>query len=490
MKGVLSTALFAGLGPAALAQEGDARPNIIFLMADDQCNYSMGCYGNPDVKTPNMDKLAADGILFENHYNTTSICMASRASVMTGVYEYKHGCNFNHGHLKDPDVYRASYPMLLKQAGYSTAFAGKFGFHVRGIDNGAPFDRWASGGIQSKYKTAQNERMAEYAEQYPHSTLSYAAFAKDFIQDAVDKGEPFCLNISFKAPHRPWTPDPEFDDIYTGTEFTRPGNYGREHAEHLSEQSKQGRQWQRWTQWNYKDDYDGVMAQYHELVYGIDVALGRIREVLDRQGVADNTVIIYTSDNGFICGSHGYGGKVLPLEESALAPLLIYDPRATTGHGKRCNALTGNVDFAPTILELAGVPVPDQVDGVSLVPLVRHPEQGVREHLPFINAWPRNYPTTSLSIMTARWKYTYWWYAGDGMEPAEDLFDTENDPLELKNLAGDPQYAEVMNDMRARYDRELERWRENVVSYNEYEKFGTLFDRHTPWAQKAPLIQK
>ena len=486
----MGTALFAGLSASGLNAGGDRRPNIIFLMADDQCNYSMGCYGNPDVETPNMDALGADGVIFENHYNTTSICMASRASIMTGLYEYRHGCNFHHGHMKDPDLWHASYPALLKEAGYMTAFAGKFGFHVRGTRPASDFDFWGSGGIQSKYDTAKNETMAEYADEYPHSTLSYGAFARDVIGAAVEQDTPFCLSISFKAPHRPWTPDPKFDDLYTGTTFTRPANFGREYADHLSEQSKQGRQWQRWTQWHYNDDYNGVMAQYHELVYGIDVALGRIRVELERRNIADNTVIIYTSDNGFICGSHGYGGKVLPLEESALAPLLIYDPRRRVGHGRRCKALTGNIDFAPTILELAGEPVPGDVDGKSLLPLLQDTDRDFRGHLPFINAWPKNIPTTSLSVVTGRWKYTYWWYAGEGMEPAEDLFDTENDPLELTNLAGDPEYDPVMEEMRRKYDEELGRWKQHVVSYNEYERFGTLFDRTVPWSTKADLLER
>jgi arylsulfatase A-like enzyme len=483
----MGVTLLPHVGPIGSAASAGQWPNIIFLMADDQCTYSMGCYGNPDVKTPNMDKLAADGLLFENHYNTTSICMASRASIMTGLYEYRHGCNFGHGDMK-AETWEGSYPVLLKEAGYLTAFAGKFGFQVRGVRYSDAFDIWASGGIQSKYETAQNELMAAYAERYPHSTLSYGAFGRDVIRQAAGQDRPFCLSISFKAPHRPWTPDPKFDDLYTGTKFTRPGNFGPEHADHLSQQSKQGRQWQRWTQWHYDADYDGVMAQYHELVYGIDVALGMIREELDRQGLAANTVIIYTSDNGFLCGSHGYGGKVLPLEESALAPLLIYDPRAKAGRGKRSKALTGNIDFAPTILDLAGVPVPEDMDGTTLMPLLENPEQDVREHMAFINAWPRNYPTTSLSVLTRRWKYTYWWYAGEGMEPAEDLFDTREDPLELENLARDPDYETVIEDMRRRYDCELALWRKRVVPHNDYVKFGQLFERCMAWDQKVHLI--
>ena len=136
-----------------------------------------------------------------------------------------------------------------------------------------------------------------------------------------------------------------------------PSNYGREHGEHFSKQSKQGRQYVRFEEWGYHDKYDEVMATYHQQIYAIDVAVGMIREALEEQGVADNTVIIYTSDNGFFCGSHGYGSKVLPYEEASRVPLIIYDPRhPNSGKQLRCDALTGNIDFAPTILKLAGLP--------------------------------------------------------------------------------------------------------------------------------------
>lgn len=465
------------------------RPNIIFLLADDQCAYSVGCYGNKDVKTPQMDRLGSDGVIFDNHYDTTSICMASRANIMTGMYEYRTGCNFSHGDMKE-DVWSKSYPILMRDAGYLTAFAGKFGFLVEGkglCEN--DFDVWGGAPGQSSYETRKNKAMAKYAKEYPHSTLSYGAFGQDVIKRSVKDERPFCLSISFKAPHRPVTPDPKFDDVYKGKEFTKPGNFGRKHAEHLSVQSKKGRQYGRFTEWKYDTDYDGVMARYHQLVYAIDEAIGMIRAELETQGIADNTVIIYTSDNGYICGSHGYGSKVLPMEESSRVPLMIYDPRSkTSGKKLRCEALTGNIDFLPTILGLAGVPVPDHIDGKSLLPLVEDPSDGIREQMAFINVWGK-LPTHCLTALEKDWKYTYWWYAGDDMEPAEELFDTANDPLELKNLANDPAKRADLERMRKRYDEELAQWKERVVPYNDYDKYGVLFDRSVAWSEKRALIE-
>jgi arylsulfatase A-like enzyme len=389
------------------------------------------------------------------------------------------------------DVWSGSYPILLKKAGYFTAFAGKFGIVVdgRGLCE-KDFDMWGGGPGQTNYATARNKSMAKYAGQYPHSTLSYGAFGRDVIREAVKQDKPFCLSISFKAPHRPVTPDPKFDDVYAGRKFTRPENFGRKYAEHLSEQSKKGRQYTRFTEWNYDSDYDGVMAKYNQLIYAIDVAIGMIREELEKQGVADNTVIIYTSDNGYICGSHGYASKVLPMEESARVPLMIYDPRSrTAGKKLRCEALTGNIDFAPTILELAALPVSDNMDGRSLVSLLKDPSGDVRDHMAFINVWGPN-ATTSLTALTKDWKYTYWWYAGEGMKPAEELFNTAKDPLELKNLAGDTKYESALADMREKYDEQLAAWKKHAVAYNDYQRYGTLFDRTVAWQEKQPLLKK
>lgn len=459
-------------------------PNIIFLLSDDQNTYSVGCYGNQDVKTPNMDKLGKDGMIFDRHYDTTAICMASRSNILTGMYEYKTGTNFEHGDMK-PEIWEKSYPVLLRKAGYLTAFAGKFGIIVEGKGLcQADFDIWGGGPGQTSYKTAKNKSMAQYAKEFPHSTLSYGAFGRDTIRAAVKLNKPFCLSISFKAPHKPATPDPQFDHIYKDKVFKKPANYGREYSKHLSEQSKQGRQYERFESWNYDKDYDGVMRKYHQQVYAIDVALGMIRKEVEDQGIADNTVIIFTSDNGFICGSHGYGSKVLPMEESSRVPLMIYDPRSNnSGKGLRCDRLTGNIDFAPTILELAGIPVPKNIDGISLLGLLKEPTKSGHEQLALMNTYGPE-PTKALSIVTPRHKYTFWWYAFKGMTPTEELFDLENDPLELKNLAGDPDHKNLLDQMRAKYDQQHAHLKENAVEYNGYQKYILIFDRNLPLDQK------
>lgn len=485
------------IGRSEPAMAADERPNIIFLMADDQATYSMGCYGAPEARTPNLDQLASEGIVFDSHYDTTAICMASRANVMTGLYEYRTGCNFEHGPMMR-DIWQKSYPILLRKAGYTTAFAGKFGFEVKdspdakgkGVLPEDDFDRWGGGPGQTSYVTKKNKSMTRYAKKYPHSTLSYGAFGRDFVKDASKGDKPFCLSISFKAPHHPVDPDPKFDDVFSGVTFTKPANYGRQNGEHFSMQSRQGRQYERFYSWNYADKYDEVMAKYYQQIYAIDVAVGMIRKAVAESGSAENTVIIYTSDNGFMCGSHGYGSKVIPYEESSRVPLIMLDPRhENSGKKIRCDALTGNVDFAPTILELAGVRVPPTLDGQSLLSLYDAPTAAIHESLPLINVWG---PKTvhSLGVVTKDWKYIFWSYAEGEFQPTEELYDLDNDPLELKNLASDASLKDSLNGMRKLYDQQVGAWKNLAVPYNNYQKYATIFDRNIPWQAKRELVMR
>ncbi|MDB9741316.1 sulfatase [Akkermansiaceae bacterium] len=477
------------------------RPNIIFLLTDDQDTNSLGCYGNPEVKTPNIDKLASQGITFDKHYTTTAICMASRASIMTGMYEYKTGCNFEHGDMLT-STWNNTYPILLRESGYLTAFAGKFGFELKETPEGksigmpeSDFDFWGGGEGQTHYETKKNPSMKKYAEKYPHSTLSYGAFGQDFIQQASIQEKPFCLSISFKAPHKPATPDPAFDDIYKGKTFTKPLNYGRDYSLHFSPQSKAGRQYERFYSWNYADNYNQEIATYYQQIYAIDVAVGMLINQLKESSLDKKTIIIFTSDNGFFNGAHGYGSKVLPYEEASRVPMIIFDPRNTSSEspqGQRSSSLTGNIDFAPTILELAGLTSPPNVDGKSLVPLLKNPSEKIHDSLALINVWGVH-ATQSLSVVTEDYKFIYWPYAGEEFTPMEELYNLQKDPFELTNLAydKDSNYPnETMEKMRALYDQHLSHWAKNAVPYNHYQPYSTIFHRDTPWEKKQMLYKK
>jgi len=462
----------------------DDRPNIIFLMTDDQNVRSLGCYGAPGVKTPNIDALANDGVTFDRHYDTTAICMACRATVMTGLLEYQHGVNFGTGTTGDGQMTRGdweeSYPMLLRNAGYRTAFAGKFGFTIEDASKGGrypenDFDMWGGGPGQTSFVTARNKSMVKYAQKYPHATRSYGAFGSDFIRESAQKDQPFCLSISFKAPHRPVQPDPLYDDIYAGTRFPKPENFGRKHGMHFSEQSRQGRQYQRFEEWHYNDSYDEVMAKYYQLIYAVDVAVGMIREAVEVAGVKHKTLIIFTSDNGYLCGSHGYGSKVLPYEESSRVPLIIYDPRSRK-KTDRCNAVTANIDLAATILD-AALGKPSHGNGISL--LKYYAASRLQHHdrvIPLINVWGPE-QVFSLGFVKGDWKYIYWPYSNDEMVPVAEIYNLKEDPLELDNRINDKAIQGVRLQLERDYNDLVKAWTQQSINRPHYKHAANFFIR-------------
>ncbi|MEC8737684.1 MAG: sulfatase-like hydrolase/transferase [Planctomycetota bacterium] len=460
----------------------DDRPNIIFLMTDDQNVRSLGCYGAPGVKTPNIDALAADGVTFDRHYDTTAICMACRATVMTGLLEYRHGVNFGTGTVGDGQMrkedWEQSYPMLLHKAGYRTAFAGKFGFTIEDTSKSGrypedDFDMWGGGPGQTSFITARNKSMVQYAKNYPHSTRSYGAFGSDFIKESAKKDQPFCLSISFKAPHRPVQPDPLFDDIYAGALFPKPENFGREHGMHFPEQSRRGRQYQRFEEWHYNDAYDEVMAKYYQLIYAVDVAIGMIREAVETAGVKHKTLIIFTSDNGYLCGAHGYGSKVLPYEESSRVPLIIYDPRSEKKAG-RCNVATGNIDLAATILD-AALGRPNHGNGTSLLKHYVNNNNPRRDRIiPLINVWGPE-QVFSLGFVKGEWKYIYWPYTGDGMKATAEMYNLKEDPLELHNRINDNATRDIRVQLEKDYANLIHDWTQQAIDRPHYKKAANLF---------------
>ncbi len=481
------------------------RPNIIFILVDDQSYNSAGFNGNDVIKTPNLDKLANEGIVLDNFYNTTAICMASRAQIMTGMMEYKTATNFMHGSLSR-EKFSKSYPVLLRKAGYEVSFAGKFGFPVtkettsnsryNDYEEHMPideFDIWRGATAQSSYNTAKNKYMVDYAKEYPHSTRSYGAWATDYIKSKKGNNDkPFCMSISFKAPHIPNDPDPFFDNIYKGVIFPFPDNYGRINAKHLPEQARNGRQYMTlFYKYGYNESaYQESMKKYYQLIYGVDYAIGQIVDALKETGLEKNTVIIYTSDNGYFLGAHGFAGKVLPYEEGVKAPFIFFDPRnKNMGKRLRSNSLVGNIDIAPTILELAGIQAPDSMDGISMLSIMDKPNKKIREFLPVVNMWGA-IPTHAMSIQTEKYKYIYWPYEGGSMKSAEELYDKKNDILEMHNLVNNKKYGSILERMRKMYDMQVDIIKKDGVDYNNYGWYKIFFDRHVAWADKEPILMK
>jgi arylsulfatase A-like enzyme len=485
-------------GPRTARDSGSRarRPNIVFLMADDHQAMAMGCAGNRDIATPNLDALAADGLRFERCYATSPLCMPSRATVFTGLNEYRHGVNFKPNSQSvtaamTADTWdRYSYAPLLREAGYRTGFAGKWGFPLGKSGYEHDFDAWGgfAGHSQGSYDTAENAALAHYADEQPHVTRALGAFGRDFIREVEHDDRPFCLSVSFKAPHTPHDNiDPADRTLYDGIAFSRRENWGREKAMLLPPQARLGRQYYLFHEWD-ETHYDDHLRAYYRLISGIDAVVGRLRDELERAGVAQDTVIIYTSDNGYYCGSHGLGGKVLPHEESSRVPLIVMDPRSDSGDaGRVSQAIVGSIDFAPTILAFAGLDPVADADGTSLLPLVNGSGSRVRESLPLIAnwGWAEDDRARSMAVVTEEAKYTYWCYGDEHVRPAEELYDLRRDPLELENIASPEQGGALLEKMRRLYDEHHREWSERCVESEDYTRHRLLFDRRADWTEKS-----
>jgi len=351
------------------------------------------------------------------------------------------------------------------------------------------FDNWAGGYGHTSYRTSKNKYMTKYAEKYPHSTRAYAAWAEDFIIEAKESGNPFSMSISFKAPHMPFSPDKYFDYVYEGKTYKKPENYGAENATHLAPQSKTGRQYNDYDFWrDSEESYQKSIKNYNQLIHGVDYALGMIRKTLEEQGVADNTIIIFTSDNGYSCGAHNFGGKVLPYEEASKSPLIIYDPRVPLKErGVSREAITANIDMAPTILKYAGIEPPKNMDGEDLNLLIEKPNKFKRETVALTNMWG-NDEIQAMGVVSKDWKYIFWQYEDDRMQPTEELYHIGKDKLEMTNKATDPSAKKQLKKMRSIYDEQLDKIREEAAVDNLYQKYGVLFDRNATAEDKKTYL--
>ena len=497
MKILIPTALGLTLLSSVLsAADKDSRPNIVFLLADDLRYDSLGFLKKFELQTPQLDSLAKQGVRFTRSYNTTAICMASRAQIMTGRYEFSTGTNFSHGNMSH-DIWQQSYPVQLKKNGYFTGFAGKFGFHVNAADGGKgksevvkpAFDWWSGWMGQGSYDISENKEadawIKEHGSKKEHTTYALGQLGQDFIKKGVESGKPFCLSISFKAPHTPYATDPRYDAIYKDKTFTKPENYGVENAEHIPSNAKasrpfasKGRTWLK--------GYDKAMSQYHTMVYGMDVAIGLILDQLKTSGVDDNTIVIFTSDNGHFNGSKAMGGKILAYEEGSLAPTIIYDPRTKSSETFRTNdALTGNIDFANTILDYAGLPASKGTQGKSMLTLLKDKAATIHDSLMLINVWGAP-ASQSLSVVTAKHKYIHWFYGAGDYTRTEELYDMRKDRIEQNNLAKNPEHKAQLEAMQKLYDSYLGRWKSEGVANNGYSKYVRLGDRNLPFDQNSP----
>jgi arylsulfatase A-like enzyme len=506
----VTVCLFVGAGCATPDPE---RPNILFIMSDDHAFQAISAYDSSLIRTPNIDRLAREGMLFERGFVTNSICGPSRAALLTGKFSHVNGFHGNSDRF-DPD--QETFPKLLRADGYQTALIGKW--HLGSDPQG--FDFWRILPGQGWYYNPDFIEMDGQKKQYRgYVTDLITDFALDWLREEREDDRPFCLFYQHKAPHREWMPSsedfdrfddrqfslpPTFYDNYAGrrgagaaemevrehmnlTGDTKlspeaatgyPGNdpYGvRQYTKEMSRMTDEQRAAWLTEYGPVEEDFLGrfqpttetsdslaewkfqrYLTDYLRCIAAMDRNVGRVLDYLDREGLAENTIVVYTSDQGFFLGEHGWFDKRWMYEQSFRTPMLVRFPREVAA-GSRSEALVQNIDFAPTLLDYARIPIPDAMQGESLRPVLKGERPAVRDALyyhyygfPAIHRVKRHY-----GIRTDRYKLIHLYNDIDAWE----LYDLERDPHEINNLIDDPTYAEVETGLREQLSELREQYR-------------------------------
>jgi arylsulfatase A-like enzyme len=477
---LVAACVLAGSRPAL------ARPNIVFIMTDDHASHAISAYGSKVNTTPHLDRLAREGVLFENCFVTNSICTPSRATLLTGKYSHLNGVPvFNRFDGSQPTVAK-----LLQAAGYHTGMIGKW--HLGSDPTG--FDRWEILPGQGAYVdpvlyTAEGQK--KYEGRYVTHVIG--ELAADFIRQRP-KDKPFLLFCHHKAPHRNWTPEEKYDREFRTRTIPEPATLRDDYATRtdavreneqtvfrdlnrndlkIAPPSTVTRGTPAWQQWFgevpkevviEKDGkeitltggeldawkYQRYMQDYLACIQSVDDAVGQLLDVLREQGIDRDTLVIYTSDNGFFLGDHGMYDKRFMYEETIRIPFLVRWPAAAKA-GHREKALAINVDFAPTFLDAAGEPVPDHMQGRSLVPLLKG-ERPADWRKSFYYRYyhdPGHHNTARhFGVRTETHKLIHFW-----KKDQWELFDLIADPDELKNIYGQPGTEAITAELKAELGR-------------------------------------
>ncbi len=416
--------VFALLTEAAAA----AGPlNVVVLYADDWRHDTLGSAGHPVVRTPRLDQLAREGVRFKNSYVTTSICGVSRATLLTGQWMSRHG-NTAFAMFRTP--WEETFPGLMRPAGYYTGHIGK----------------WHNGKFPAgRYDFARNYSGTHWIKgkdgQKVHVTRQNELDAMEFLTSRP-KDQPFCLTLAFFAPHAEdqnplqYLPQLESMGLYGDITLPVPRTAGDAFFHRLppfiANENNEGRNRWRW-RFDTPDKYQSYLKNYYRLCTEVDTVCGRVLDELDRQGVRDNTLVIFTTDNGYFHGEHGLADKWYPYEESIRVPLILRDPRFPRATGTSRPEMVLNVDLAPTILGAAGITPPATMQGRDLALLHReNPVPPWRTEFFYEHATIRNkeFIPASQALIRVQEKYLFWpefsW---------EELFDLKKDPDETENLA-------------------------------------------------------
>ena len=456
-----------------------SRPNILFIMSDDHAAHAISAYGSRINSTPHIDRIAAEGMRFENCFCTNSICTPSRAAILTGTYNHVNGVTTLSTHL---DGRLQNYPKVLQEHGYQTAVVGKWHLGHGGIHDPTGFDYWDVLPGQGLYHDPEMIEMGEKTKRRGYATDLITDYSLDWLRGR-DRDKPFCIMVHHKAPHRPWEPDDKHAHMYEDEDIPEPETFDDDYsnraraaaaarmrvdrdlnAEDLKVPVPENLTPAEEKRWKYQR----YIKDYLRCVASIDDNVGRLLDYIDEEGIGEDTIVVYTSDQGFFLGDHGWYDKRFMYEESLRMPFLIRYPREVAP-GSINRDMILNVDFPATFLDCAGTEVPSSFQGRSFRSLLRDETPADWQTSMYYRYWmhgAHHNVCAHYGVRTLRYKLIY--YYGDplGQEgavgpkerPEWELFDLERDPSEIKNVYSDPEYAEVVASLKA----ELSRLQEKV----------------------------
>ena len=443
-------------------------PNIVFVMSDDHAVHAISAYGSKVNSTPHLDRLARDGVRMDATYCTNSICSPSRASILTGTYSHVNGVA---SIFTEIDYRVPTFAEVLQDAGYQTALFGKW--HLGERPESAPrhFDDWRVFPGQGDY--------VDPLMIGPDGAATVPGYATDIVTDQSidwirrrDPDRPFLLLVHHKAPHRPWVPDEKHKHLYPVGSIPEPSTLFDDHstrsqavrgvrmsvaddlgADELGEELPDELRGPENREARMRWKYQRYLRDYLQCVQSIDDNVGRLLDVLDEEGVSDNTVVVYTSDQGFFLGDHGWFDKRLMFDESLQMPMMIRWPSVIPAGGT-CDAMVTNVDFAATFLDMAGLKLPTS-QGRSFLPLLRGEQVPDWPTAIYYRYWehddPYHHAPAHYGVRTKDFKLIHYYGAGLGVpgsserlfESEWELYDLQKDPEELVNVAEDPAFAET-----------------------------------------------
>ncbi|MCG6157143.1 sulfatase family protein [Rubinisphaera margarita] len=463
---LLFTLSVFALGGISSVEAQVEKPNVIFILTDDQRDDTLSCEGHPFLKTPHIDRLANEGVRFANAFITTSLCSPSRASYLSGVYANTHGVvdNFT-DYPRDLD----SFPKRLQQAGYKTGYIGKWHMGEDDDSKRPGFDYWVTHKGQGDYYDTEFNVDGDRKVVKGYYTNVVTDMAVDWLKKQK-KDEPYLLILGHKAPHTPFTPEKKYEHIFDDIEVCYPRS-----AFNLEGKPK----WieQRLDTWHgiygplygfRKDfpdrsaaavvDFEKFVLNYLASIKSVDDSVGRIYELLKQRNELDNTVIVFAGDNGMFLGEHGMSDKRAMHEPSIRVPMIVRYPRLAKP-GSVLTQQVLNIDLAPSIVELCSAEPMENIHGMSWVPLLEGQSRDWRDAWYYEYNYEKQFPYTPnvRGIRTDRWKYMRYPH-GDGSEDRHmaELYDLKNDPKELNNLINEPEHKELIAKLRSRLDELIE----------------------------------